>query len=389
MWLIELFFPQFCKSDMSKYGYLEVFQSPLEFEITRVDCIIYTIISYFRLIDSTMFLSALYLVMILFSVSDADLNFDARLLVQKYGPAVCPYTNFCYTNASEKLDDTSDEIPCCAPCSCEDNCWEFGNCCPDKVPTHNTDQLLPVCKDSMTKQPHYIKSGRRDYFVIDHCPRGTKNVRLLQKCQFANRTSIEDYVWVSDKLTGKIYENKYCALCNAVVDVLPWRILTTCDYFLTIPFSQAVEYILSDSCAFINEAPESLSDVTNKYACQIPTFSQCNTTGFGKHYVEEVDTACNAFTSVFVHYTIFGPVTFKNIFCYICNLVGTELKRCLPEFRDNTRTTIKDFTALLDIGLLTQSEELNTMDGQCGIDEIMDTFTVRMTFFFLIMNACM
>ena len=27
MWLIELVFPQFCKSDMSKYGYLEVFQT--------------------------------------------------------------------------------------------------------------------------------------------------------------------------------------------------------------------------------------------------------------------------------------------------------------------------------------------------------------------------
>ena len=41
MWLIELVFTQFCKSDMSKYGDLEVFQSPLEFEITRVDCIIF------------------------------------------------------------------------------------------------------------------------------------------------------------------------------------------------------------------------------------------------------------------------------------------------------------------------------------------------------------
>ena len=39
MWLIKLFFSQFCKSDMSRYGYLEVFQSPLEFEIKIVDCI--------------------------------------------------------------------------------------------------------------------------------------------------------------------------------------------------------------------------------------------------------------------------------------------------------------------------------------------------------------
>ena len=26
IWLFDLYFPQFCKSDMSKYGYLEVFQ---------------------------------------------------------------------------------------------------------------------------------------------------------------------------------------------------------------------------------------------------------------------------------------------------------------------------------------------------------------------------
>ena len=37
---INFFFPKFCKSDMSRYGYLEnISESPLEFEITRVDCI--------------------------------------------------------------------------------------------------------------------------------------------------------------------------------------------------------------------------------------------------------------------------------------------------------------------------------------------------------------
>ena len=38
IWLLGLFFPQFCKSYVSSCGYLEVFQSPLGFEITRVDC---------------------------------------------------------------------------------------------------------------------------------------------------------------------------------------------------------------------------------------------------------------------------------------------------------------------------------------------------------------
>ena len=33
----DLFFPQFCKSDMSRYGYQSISQSSLDFEITRVD----------------------------------------------------------------------------------------------------------------------------------------------------------------------------------------------------------------------------------------------------------------------------------------------------------------------------------------------------------------
>ena len=39
MWLFDLFFPQFCKSDMSRYGYLEVFQRDLDFEVIGVNCI--------------------------------------------------------------------------------------------------------------------------------------------------------------------------------------------------------------------------------------------------------------------------------------------------------------------------------------------------------------
>ena len=41
IWLFDWYFPQFCKSDMSKYGYLEVFsEGSFEFEIMRIDCIL-------------------------------------------------------------------------------------------------------------------------------------------------------------------------------------------------------------------------------------------------------------------------------------------------------------------------------------------------------------
>ena len=39
IWLFFWYCPQFCTSEISKYGYLEVFQAgPFDFEITRVDC---------------------------------------------------------------------------------------------------------------------------------------------------------------------------------------------------------------------------------------------------------------------------------------------------------------------------------------------------------------
>ena len=39
IWLFDLYFPKFCKSDMSKYRYLESdSEGPFDFEITRVDC---------------------------------------------------------------------------------------------------------------------------------------------------------------------------------------------------------------------------------------------------------------------------------------------------------------------------------------------------------------
>ena len=39
IWVFDLFLPQLCKSDISRYGYLEIFQRVPWTEITRVDCI--------------------------------------------------------------------------------------------------------------------------------------------------------------------------------------------------------------------------------------------------------------------------------------------------------------------------------------------------------------
>ena len=59
---IRFIFPQFCKSDMSRYGYLEIFQSLLDFEITRVDLLFGRVWQTSRVIWS-IYLASLSLVM--------------------------------------------------------------------------------------------------------------------------------------------------------------------------------------------------------------------------------------------------------------------------------------------------------------------------------------
>ena len=48
IWLFDWYFHQFCKSDMSKYGYLEVFQGPFDFEMRRVDCMFFGLLVYYN-----------------------------------------------------------------------------------------------------------------------------------------------------------------------------------------------------------------------------------------------------------------------------------------------------------------------------------------------------
>ena len=334
-----------------------------------------------------MFLSALSIYMTLLSVSVANLDFDAKELLQKYGPKVCPYTNFCHTNATKVHEDTRKSEPCCKPCSCEDTCWELGNCCPDKQPRQTSNS---TCKVPITKQGTISYTLNR-YFVVDHCPAEEKNMTLREKCQSGNKSSIEDYIWVSHKLTGKIFENKYCALCNGVGESLPWNIRTTCKDVLAVSLSETVDFILSNPCSIINEAPKMLMDVTNRFVCHLPEITQCNETGAWEKFDQNLDIACNALKQTFVFYydvarTHQGRV-YKNVFCFICN-IGESPPALCRERSKNRSVYASGFTALFDFKFLTQPKKSNTVKGGCNVDEVLDSFTVRIYIYFFIYLLC-
>ena len=99
----------------------------------------------------------------------------------------CPFTNFCHRNATDALKE--DMVPCCTPCSCSDNCWEQGYCCPDKdIIVHRVPDL--ECN---------ITGLWRDY-----------DASVDLACQ-TYVSSIVTYIQKS-----LMYKNIYCYYCNGL-----------------------------------------------------------------------------------------------------------------------------------------------------------------------------
>ena len=242
-----------------------------------------------------------------------------REQVRQLVPELCQYTNFCYTDAQEI--NITEKIPCCLPCSCDDDCWELDNCCPDKELMIGPRPRILPCIDSYVKPPSYYPAKYTGFYrVIDSCPSSEDSANFNTKCSAENRTSLEDFVWVSDK-TGKIYQNTHCAECHGVKEKIPWQIETTCYDIMKANFGNFREMLLSDKCSINITQPEDLKTVTDKYTCFNPQellYSSCNETGVMAHYDTEVETACKQSTWPYI-LGYFKLTLAKNVFCVMCN----------------------------------------------------------------------
>lgn len=106
--------------------------------------------------------------------------YNGRQQVEELGASLCPFTNFCHTNATKVIPDKSLE-PCCRPCFCDDDCWELDNCCPDKEKITLSSEVLP-CKDTEVKVVEgsgIVTDSDKWYFrVVDKCPSSEENTTL-------------------------------------------------------------------------------------------------------------------------------------------------------------------------------------------------------------------
>ena len=304
----------------------------------------------------------------------------------------CPYTDFCLSNARKIFrHDTSTSMPCCPLCSCDDNCTITQDCCPDKdINHHDHDPLFldsnfrfdnssMSCKASMVKtvKPDELFDGYtlgiKRYKVIDRCPDTEDNRTIILKCAGDQRTSIMEYVWVSDKTDGMIYQNRFCAQCNGVAHMTDWTIRALCSSNIANTANLRLDIIQTDYCELINEVPmEELKRVA-RHRCYKPVVQSCNQTGLMVSHDEHYRTACGTLMFPFVQPGV--KYVYQNVFCYICNgndIAGVD--DVCPQTDDGNKGDRPRFNALLN--WRHDEAQVNRLDMQCEDDEVFDKYKV-------------
>ena len=336
-------------------------------------------------------LSPLTLCSCLIFVTSVTVAFDYVSFVRDVGREICPYTNFCHTNASKILDD--DDIPCCLPCSCADDCWKLnGDCCPDKT---LTDRHTPKvsCKAAVVKRKfgdtrdyNGYNHGVARYRVVDTCLGDEDNLTLVAECE-GNKTKIEHFVWVSDK-TGRIFDNRFCAFCNGlnVTEFVMWGIRTTCFSVLKSNYSSLSQTLLSDQCDFRLELPRTELHAVQNSRCFTPGVFQCNQTGVWDYHNSSIEMACETFDSP-VLYLPPGRMgvslesktrIYKNIYCVACN-EQTHLDLCPLLKLDGSRFGGNPMGILIDYkahSAAPHQQAAEKWNEQCDTDEVYDGFKV-------------
>ena len=301
---------------------------------------------------------------------------------------ICPNADVCLTEAQQELLYPVHNRPCCTDCNCNGDC----SCCSDKTSDSGSPSKR-VCKSTMVKKRGSNKDkyfydgfidGINSYFITDRCPTDEQNIDVREKCLSIDKTTLDDYIWVSDTTTGKIFQNHHCAKCHGTKDWKSWNIRTQCSPLSDASFVNITATLYSENCNIINEAPEELAAKIANDRCFNPTISFCNQTGYWNIYHDFVYTGCNFNTAPHLPNEEMAVDVFENMFCYICNtddVSSTEMV-CLAALFNSSDMTSNPyiqrsksitFSALIDYRGGSEDEKGSS---ECAFEQIYDKYMV-------------
>ena len=317
--------------------------------------------------------------------------------VEELASKLCPFTNFCFKKAVQEFhDETGEFIPCCGPCLCGEDCRRYGNCCPDDPTeshhTNSTNYHQLSCATTLVKpllQPTvigYPTHYTTDYNIVVSCE-NSDNVDMNDHrigCETEDKHSLDQYIWVSDRVSGKIYKNWHCAVCAGVQNYVFWNIQTNCLEIFAQYLETVNAILVSDLCDIILRPPIRLTNLVRLYRCPKTAASYCTSEKARKlgDYGTVIEEACNSLDTNFIGD---GLLWLKNIFCLACGLGNLTAVDPTCQNPYVSHRSGASFSLIFDYNsahVLATNKRVEILE--CSIGEFKDRHTVIIFLYFIL-----
>ena len=334
---------------------------------------------------------------------------------EKVQSAFCPNKTYCFKNQAPKQTGIGTAIgsdlignvslselgTCCLPCSCEDSCFQMGDCCLDKLKTQ-TNHSIESFKDlahrcvAANSDAYYYDKAAEDvphnYWMVTVCYVDKLNESLVQLCEQPDVYSIEQAYPVSSLSSGHTYWNYFCALCNNDTDSLQmWSINILSSRKFLFYANGPAPWIMQDNFHDVYEdmvdasaifyLPPSGLEPRNcipKYAmlkCRLP-----NDLTLSSNFTFIRD-ACQQFQFPVIFQGAKLNV-YNNTFCLFCgghSLINTLTNKCFER-------QVKDSAFISGLISYTDSKPNNEIGERldsngCSCTQVYDMYLVSMYFF--------
>ena len=225
-------------------------------------------------------------------------------------------------------------------CKCDTDCEVYGDCCgtspiigPEAcqgtAADANLDGLQFTCQSIFLDSLINVMKHEA-FWMVSTCRLDWIDETVMEGCISKTR----DLPPVTDIVTGVVYKNQHCALCNHVEssNTLPWEASIVCTSYLyqlltTTPISELNASIFQEQCRPCSYQPP--SSVRPPRACY-PTDNTCSVLLKSTTNTTDISSCVNGSYNLQSGYSKLSEVTrvYRNSACADCNAASSK---CLVE----------------------------------------------------------
>ena len=289
-------------------------------------------------------------------------------------------------------------------CRCDTDCVVYGDLCMDRprcrepvTPTADSAQgRVFQCRSNHVPTNSTISCATIEAFwMASECPEdwltresSAEEAALIERNCTHGSSSLPP---VSDRVTGVVYVNEYCAVCNGVDNIVPWNYILSCkSELLTIigdnPKLNITLQLIQEYCTPSTfEPPTGLSDGAPAREC-FPHISSClpqdklaalNTTDQmnQERYNELVQNCTQGPFNLVTESWDSSSLPYRNQYCALCNGIDPTTVDCFVLVTIGCEDR-GSFTMFMDIhrdGINVRSNVITTtVSVTCPSSEIFD-----------------